>query len=150
MRHKIYGRKLKRDKGKRKALFKSLLNSLIKHGKIKTTLAKAKAIRGLADRLVTLAKEETYTSNQQIMSFLNRKESLEKLKKVVAPKFKNKIGGYIRMIKLGKRKGDHAEEVIIQWSVDEEEEKKQKSISAKPKSKIKKEKKEKKEENQKK
>ena len=120
MKHRVFGKKLNRDFKERKALFKSLVIALITHGRIKTTFAKAKAITGLVEKLVTKAKDGSSNATRQIASFLTRKEIITKLKDVVAPKFKDRIGGYLRMIKLGKRKSDSAEEVILEWTEGEE------------------------------
>lgn len=124
MRHQVFGKKLNRDIKERKALFRSLIHALIKHGKIKTTVAKAKAVRSIAEKLVTHAKENTTSAVYKVASFLNRKESIDKLVKDIAPRFKNKLGGYLRIIRVGKRPGDNAEEAILEWSVKKVEEKK--------------------------
>ena len=116
MRHQVFGRKLNRDVKERKALFKSLLNALITHGKIKTTFAKAKAVQRLAEKLVTHAKENSSSTLRQISSFINSKDSIDKLIKDIAPRFTKRMGGYVRMIKLGKRKSDSTEEVILEWT----------------------------------
>lgn len=119
MRHQVFGRKLNRDVKERKALFKSLLNALITHGKIKTTFAKAKAVQRLAEKLVTHAKENSSSTLRQITSFVNSRDSIDKLLKDIAPRFTTRIGGYVRMIKLGKRKSDSTEEVILEWTEGE-------------------------------
>lgn len=133
MRHKVFGRKLNRDIKERKALFKSLLLALIVHGKVRTTLAKAKAIKRLGDRIVTLAKEGTNTSLRQLSALLNRKEAIDKLTKEIGPRFKKRIGGYTKMVRIGKRAGDAAEEVILEWSEKEEKPEIQKAKKEKPK-----------------
>lgn len=120
MRHKVFGRKLNRDVKERKALFRSLVYALIKYGKIRTTLAKAKAIRGLIEKLVTKAKDGSSSSLRQVSSFLTKKDLITKLTKEIAPKFADKIGGYIRIRRVGFRTGDNAEEVTISWTLPEE------------------------------
>lgn len=135
MRHQVFGRKLNRDVKERKALFKSLVIALIAHGRIKTTIAKAKAIKGLVDKLVTRAKDGSNNAKRQISSFLTRKEAIVKLIEVVAPRFKDKVGGYSRMIKLGPRKSDSTEEVILEWSVGETKKESGKTISTQDKNK---------------
>lgn len=120
MRHNVFGRKLNRNIKERKALFRSLISALVINGKIRTTLARAKAISGLTDKIVTLAKNSSNTAVHQIVSFLNKRAIVDKLVKDVAPRFKDKIGGYTRMIKIGPRAGDQAEEVILEWSIGEE------------------------------
>jgi len=144
MRHQVFGKKLNRDVKERKALFKSLVIALIQHGKIKTTVAKAKAIKGLVDKLVTKAKNGSNNAKLQLSSFLTQKEVINKLILEVAPRFKDKIGGYLRLIKLGKRHSDHTEEAILTWSVEEvkkqdKEKKKDNKTAETEKKKIKKE-----------
>ena len=138
MKHQVFGRKLNRDIKERKALFKSLIIALITHGRIRTTVAKAKAIARLAERLVTRAKDGSSSALRQVSSFLNSKEAINKLTTNIAPRFKSKIGGYIRMIRVGARKGDNAEEVILEWSQGDENEKKR-ELAGKSKTKDKKE-----------
>lgn len=125
MRHKYFGRKLNRDIKERKALFRSLVIALIDKGKIRTTVAKAKAIQGLVEKLVTKAKEGTDGAIRQLTSFLTRKEIVSKLTGDITPRFKDRVGGYVRIRKLGKRFGDGAEEVVMEWSVPEPEKKKE-------------------------
>lgn len=139
MRHRVFGRKLNRDVKERKALFRSLASSLIQYGKIKTTSAKAKAIASLMEKLVTKAKDGTRQSFIQIMSFLNRKEPVKKLTEEIAPLFKDKIGGFIRIIKLGRRSGDNAEEVLMEWTVKPEPKKteKKQTVKKEPQTKVK-------------
>lgn len=126
MRHKVFGRKLNRDVKERKALFRSLVAALIINGKIKTTVARAKAIRGLVEKLVTHAKEGSNSALRQVASFLNKRELINKLSTNIAPRFKDRLGGYLRMIRVGKRHGDASEEVILEWTVGEKKEEGQK------------------------
>lgn len=126
MRHNVFGRKLNRDFKERKALFKSLIIALITFGSIRTTLAKAKAIYRLVDKLVSRAKDGSDAALKQVMAFLARKEAFNKLTKDVAPRFESKLGGYLRMKRVGKRKGDASEEVVLEWSVGDDKEKKEK------------------------
>src|SRR3989344_1621640 len=102
MRHNVFGRKLNRDVKERKALFRSLVKAFIDKGRIKTTYAKAKAVGSLIEKLVTKAKDGSRSQATQIASFLNRNEPVKKLVNEIAPRFKDKIGGYIRMVRLGK------------------------------------------------
>lgn len=122
MRHKVFGRKLGRDIKERKALFKNLIISLINYERIQTTLARAKAIRGLAEKLVTRAKDGSDAALRQVSSFLTRREAIDKLTKVIAPRFTDRIGGYLRMRRIGKRAGDASEQVILEWTVAEKKE----------------------------
>lgn len=120
MRHQVFGKRLNRDVKERKALFKSLINALIFHGRIKTTLAKAKAIQRIAEKLVTKSKNDTERVYSQILAFLSQKDSVNKLIKEIGPRFKNTPGGYLRLRRIGKRIGDATEEVILEWSKKEE------------------------------
>jgi|SRR3989344_2846921 len=140
MRHRVFGKKLGRDIKERKALFRSLVSSLILYGRIKTTYAKAKAIISLIEKLVTKAKDGSRSQINQIYSFLNRKEPVKKLLDEIAPRFKDKIGGYIRMIRLGTRTGDNAQEVLMEWTVKEEPKAKIQKALPKTKTQIKKQK----------
>lgn len=108
MKHKVSQKKLSRSSGHRKALFKNLASALIKHGEIKTTLAKAKAVRPFFEKLVTKAKKNTVHSRRLIAKSLGRKALVNKLVDEIAPVFKNKPGGYTRIIKLDQRPGDDA------------------------------------------
>ncbi len=138
MRHRVFGRKLNRDVKERKALFRSLIAGLITHGKIKTTITRARTITSLAEKLVTHARENSRSSIVQVSSFLNKKEIIDKLTRDIAPRFGNKIGGYLRMIRLGRRAGDNAEEVFLEWSLpgkDLKIPKKNNAIETKPSSK---------------
>lgn|SRR3989338_2165637 len=120
MRHRVFGKKLNRDIKERKTLFRNLINSLIIHGRIKTTYAKAKAVSSLVEKLVTKAKDGSRSQMSQLSSFLNRSEPVKKLVNEIAPLFKDKIGGYIRMIRIGKRHGDNAEIVMMEWTTPKE------------------------------
>lgn len=133
----MFGKKLNRDIKERKALFKSLIYSLIKYGRINTTLAKAKAIRGLIEKLVTKAKDGSNNSIRQVTSFLTKKDLITKLTQEIAPKFKDKVGGYIRLRRGGYRAGDNAQEVTVSWTLPEE--KKEEKTIVRSEKKVKKE-----------
>ena len=120
MKHRVFGRKLNRDIKERKALFRSLVNALILKGQITTTRAKAKAVSSLIEKLVTKAKDGSRNSITQISSFLNINEPVKKLVDEIAPRFKDKMGGFIRLIRLANRQGDNAEVVRMEWTVKEE------------------------------
>lgn len=120
MRHKVSGKKLSRNRDARKALFKSLISSLIKHGQIKTTEAKAKAIRGLIDKLVGRAKHGTLHARRLIAGFLQDKKVVNKLVDEIAPKFHSRPSGFTRIIRLGRRKGDQAMIVKMEFVEGEE------------------------------
>jgi len=128
MKHKVFGKKLNRDVKQRQALFKGLVQALVEHGKINTTLPKAKAVQGLIEKTVTEAKESTTASMRQVAAILNKKELITKLVSVIAPKFKDKQGGYVRILRIGKRSGDNAEAVIMEWSTDMTEKKEKQEV----------------------
>lgn len=123
MRHKVYGKKLNRSFHHRQALFKNLINALIIHGKIKTTQAKAKAVKGLIDKLVVKAKIGTLHARRQLLSFLNNKTAVKKLIEEIAPKAITRTSGFTRMIKIGRRKGDQAPVVNLELIADEQKNK---------------------------
>lgn len=108
MRHKLAGKKLSLDRDQRKSLFKNLIRSLIIHGRIKTTEAKAKAIRGLVEKLITKGKKQTLQSRRLIAAFLQNKKVVNKIVDELGPLFKKRTGGFTRIIRLGKRRGDKA------------------------------------------
>lgn len=107
MRHRIKGRKLHRNTKQRQALFKSLIQALILNEKIKTTEAKAKAIKGLMDKLISQAKKGSLSARRQVLAFLPDKTAVHKLFDVIAPRTKDRISGFTRMLRLGHRKGDN-------------------------------------------
>jgi len=115
MRHRVKGRKLNRNTKQRKALFRNLITSLIMHGQIKTTEAKAKSIKGLVDRLVSKAKAGSLHVRRQIMAFLPNKQAANKLVDVVAPLFKNRLSGFTRITRLNQRRGDQTQMVKIEF-----------------------------------
>ncbi len=115
MKKHIFGRKLKRDINERKALFKGLMSSLVLHEKIETTESKAKAIKGEVDKLVTNAKKETILARKLLSDKLSP-EALEKMIKNIAPRFDKRQGGYTKMARLGKRFGDDATMVVVEWT----------------------------------
>ncbi len=121
MRHKVAGYRLNRNKGNRNALRRNLIISLFEHNRIKTTQAKANAIRGDAEKLITLARNSSKGSDTDKVnarrlaaSSLNNPTSVRKLFDEIAPRFGNRNGGYTRMMKLGPRIGDAAEMVILE------------------------------------
>jgi large subunit ribosomal protein L17 len=115
MRHRRNTTKLKRTASHRKALLANLACSLIDHGKIRTTLGKAKALRPVAEKLITLAKRDDLHSRRLAIAFLHQKESVKKLFAEVAPASKDRQGGYCRITKLGPRSSDAAPMAIIEW-----------------------------------
>jgi large subunit ribosomal protein L17 len=115
MRHRSKTVKLKRNASHRRALLANLACSLIEHGRIKTTLGKAKALRPVAEKLVTLAKRDDLHSRRLAIAFLRQKETVQKLFAETAPASKDRKGGYCRITKLGARMSDSAPMAIIEW-----------------------------------
>jgi large subunit ribosomal protein L17 len=125
MRHRSKSVKLKRKTAHRRSLLANLACSLIEHGRIKTTLGKAKALRPVAEKLVTLAKRDDLHSRRLAIAFLREKETVKKLFAEVAPASRDRKGGYCRITKLGARMSDSAPMAFIEWvdrAVDETEE----------------------------
>ena len=108
MRHRKTGRKLNRNSSHRKALFSNMVNSLIKHEIIKTTLPKAKELRGYAEPLITLAKSDSVAKRRLAFSRLRDKDSVTKLFAELGPRYQERPGGYLRVLKCGFRTGDSA------------------------------------------
>lgn len=108
MRHRKSGRQLNRNSSHRKAMFQNMTNSLIKHELIKTTLPKAKELRRVAEPLITLAKEDGVHKRRLAFDRLRDKESVGKLFTELGPRYKNRPGGYLRVLKCGFRAGDNA------------------------------------------
>ena len=115
MRHKKSGRKLNRNSSQRTALMRSLAISIILHESIKTTLAKAKEIRSFLEPLVTIAKENNVANQRRAFSKLRDKEAVSKLFNEIGPRFKERPGGYLRVIKSGLRNGDKAPSAQIEF-----------------------------------
>ena len=114
MRHLKYGRKLGRDTDHRRALFRNLVTSLFEHGQIQTTDSKAKAIRPIAERLITLGKRGDLHARRQVLAYLMKKEVAHKLFEEIAKRYAERPGGYLRVLKLGFRKGDAAPLSLVQ------------------------------------
>ena len=116
MRHRNAGRKLSRNSSHRHALMRNMVTSLIEHGRIRTTDAKAKELRRWADRMVTLGKQDTVAARRRARAFVQTDAAVSKLFSEVAPRFANRAGGYTRIIKLGQRMGDAAPISIIEFT----------------------------------
>ncbi len=114
MRHKIAHRKLNRTAEHRKALFKNMLNSLIKYEQITTTLPKAKELRPQIDKVITLGKKNNLHAKKNLFAKLQDKSSIDKLTKTLSTRYKARHGGYSRVIKAGYRYGDDAAMAIIE------------------------------------
>ena len=115
MRHKIGYKKLNRTSEHRKALLKNMLNSLIKYEQITTTLPKAKVLRPVAEKIVTLGKKESLHNSRSIISKLQNIHNANKVIKVLSKRYKDRKGGYTRIIKAGFRYGDNAPKAIIEF-----------------------------------
>ena len=114
MRHKYSGRKLNRTSSHRTAMFKNMMASLIEHEEIKTTLPKAKELRKFLERLITISKVDTVAKRRVVFSRIRSKDAVTKLFSELGPRFKNRPGGYLRILKCGFRPGDKAPMAIIQ------------------------------------
>jgi large subunit ribosomal protein L17 len=121
MRHKVSGKRLSRGKDERTALRRILIKQLFEHERIHTTRAKAQAVRGQAERLITLAKEGNKAGEVKVVharrlaaARLGDAEAVKKLFDDIAPRFESRPGGYTRIVKLGPRQGDAAEMVILE------------------------------------
>ena len=114
MRHHRAGKKLGRDSAHRKALYANLAGSLIEHGRIKTTEAKAKAVKPFAEQMITLGKRGDLHARRQALSHLRSQEIVHRLFADVGPRFAERPGGYSRIVKLGPRQGDAADMVYLE------------------------------------
>ena len=127
MRHHRAGKKLGRDPSHRKALYANLAGALIEHGRIKTTVTKAKAVRPIAEQMITLGRRGDLHARRQAMAYLRSQEVVHKLFAEVAPRFKTRPGGYSRIVRIGQRLGDAAEMAyleLVDFSPEEQAEEK--------------------------
>lgn len=108
MRHRQSGRKLNRNSSSRKALFRSLTTSLLRHELIKTTLPKAKELRGFAEPLITMAKTDSVANRRLAFARIRDREVVTKLFNELGPRYESRPGGYLRILKCGYRAGDNA------------------------------------------
>jgi large subunit ribosomal protein L17 len=120
MRHLNQGRKLNRTSAHRKALFRNLFLALVRHGRIRTTDAKAKELRRVADRMVTLAKRGDLAARRRAFAFVQSRTVVKRLFDEIAPRFRERNGGYTRVVKYGFRRGDAAPLSIIEFTGAEE------------------------------
>ena len=116
MRHRRQGPKLNRSSAHRKSMAANLATALLTHGRIQTTAPKARLARGIAERAITLAKEDTLHARRQAITLLRNKEVTYRLFDTIGPAFRDVQGGYTRMLKLGPRQGDAAEMVLLELS----------------------------------
>ena len=131
MRHRLAHRKLNRTSEHRKALFKNMLNSLIKYEQITTTLPKAKELKPKIDKAITLGKKNNLQSKKNLFSELQNKSSVDKLSKALSQRYEKRKGGYSRVIRSGFRYGDNAPMAIIEL-VDRDIQAKKIDIKKKP------------------
>jgi large subunit ribosomal protein L17 len=127
VRHHRAGKKLGRDPSHRKALYANLAGALIEHGRIKTTVTKAKAVRPIAEQMITLGRRGDLHARRQAMAYLRSQEVVHKLFAEVAPRFKTRAGGYSRIVRIGPRLGDAAEMAyleLVDFSPEEQAEEK--------------------------
>ena len=115
MRHRLGYKKLNRTSEHRKALIKNMLNSLIKYEQIKTTLPKAKVLKPEADKIVTLGKKDTLQNTRALVAKLQDIGNANKVKKTLSKRYKDRKGGYTRIIKAGFRHGDNAPIALIEF-----------------------------------
>ncbi len=119
MRHNRQTHRFGRNHSERKALFNNLVSSLLTHQEIQTTLQKAKQAKRLADHLITLGKKDSLAARRQVFSYLQDHDLTSKVFKEVAPRFKNRQGGYTRILHLQRRKGDGAELALLELTEKE-------------------------------
>lgn len=107
-------RKLGRPTDQRIAMLRNLVNSFLKNDKIETTETRAKETQKLAEKMITLAKKGDLHSRRQVLAFVTEEDTVTKLFDTIAPKYADRVGGYTRILKLGQRRGDGAEVVILE------------------------------------
>ena len=114
MRHRNTNRKLSRNTSHRRALLRNLVTSLLDHERLMTTLPKAKELRPLAEKMITLGKHDNLHARRQVQAYVLKEATAKKVFDTIAPRFTDRKGGYSRIIKLGNRKGDGADLAIIE------------------------------------
>ena len=126
MRHQKAGRKLSRNSSHRKAMLRNIVTSLFKHEQIETTEAKAKELRSVAEKIITLAKRGDLHARRQALSYLEDKSTTHKVFDELKDRYLDRQGGYLRIVKKGNRKGDGAQISVVQLLPGEQEDKKAK------------------------
>lgn len=114
MRHKVAGRKLGRNPAHRRSLLRNLVTSFLDHERLVTTLPKAKELRPLAEKMITLGKRDTLHTRRQVQAYLLSSSTTRKVFDTIAPRFSDRPGGYSRIVRLGPRAGDGADMAIIE------------------------------------
>lgn len=115
MRKRFKGKKLNRNAAQRKALYSGLLVSLVERGQIKTTLAKAKAVRPQIEKLITVARRGDLAARRRLLRLVPEEQIVEKMIDDLGPRFKDRPGGYLRIVKLGPRGSDQTEMARLEW-----------------------------------
>ena len=110
----LKNRKLGRTTDQRKAMLRAMVTYLLENGQIKTTLTRAKEVAPVAEKMITLAKDNTLVSYRQALGFITKEDVANKLFKEIGPKYADRTGGYTRIVRIGPRRGDAAEMAIIQ------------------------------------
>ena len=111
----LKNRKLGRTSDHRKAMLRAMVTYLLENGQIKTTLTRAKEVAPVAEKMITLAKDNTLVSYRQALGFITKEDVANKLFKEIGPKYADRNGGYTRIVRIGPRRGDAAEMAIISW-----------------------------------
>ena len=114
MRHRVSGRKFDRQPGHRKMMFRTLVTDLLKHGHVKTTAAKAREVKPMAEKMVTLGKSGSLHARRQAAAFITEDAVVRTVFNDLADRYRDRPGGYTRMIKLGPRKGDASEMALLE------------------------------------
>ena len=140
MRHLVASKKLGRNSAQRKALLRNLVTSFMEKERIRTTLAKAKATRPLAEKMITLSRTNSLHARRRALRFIYKKDVVKKMFEEIGPRFSERPGGYTRIVKVGPRAGDGTEMAVLEM-IGSEMKKKTKKKSIKEKAKEKKEKK---------
>lgn len=134
MRHLVAHKKLGRNSAQRKALLRSLVTSFLEKERIRTTLAKAKATRPLAEKMITLSRTNSLHARRRALKFIYKKDVMKKMFEEIGPRFSERPGGYTRIVKLGPRDGDGSEMAVLEM-IGSEMKKKVKKKAAKEKAK---------------
>jgi len=114
VRHQVKSQKFSRSTSQRMALFRGLVTDLLKHEQIKTTETKAKAVRGLAEKMITLGKSGSLAARRRVLGYVYDKDTVRKVFDDLAERYESRPGGYTRIVRLGPRLGDHASIVILE------------------------------------
>ena len=136
MRHRVAGRKLGRTSSHRKALFRTMVTEFFENERMITTVPKAKELRSIAEKMITMGKKESLHTRRQALAYIRKKAVVFKLFDSLGPRFADRNGGYTRIIRLGRRVGDNAELALLEF-VDAEDTTAKKSDDSKKKKKVK-------------